>query len=294
MEVLQFDLVDKMRQELLRPLSGIRAELTLPAIITNIERDRIERVAAALATDPALPADLEMFLRWFSRTQKLFTLEKALEESPINWWSYNAWGAASPDRLEILPVKTVTLSQNKWCGSQEIVTVDTIIPVIEQPIPVAAITAAVERGEDEGDDEDEEPEVVYAEGTIGDMFKVYDLQPPKGGTYKPEEYYVDKPVFEPLAKPKVKEEHMELFNRVMHSKIKDPSAMDWTVNDPSVDSPEKGEHESEFAYRMKLYAQQLNHSLVAAKFGLEPQVWGDPKERKPGKQAIGLYSTPPN
>lgn len=85
-EVLQFDLVDKMRQELLRPLSGIRAELSLPAIITNIERERIERAAAALATDPALPADLDMFLRWFSRTQKLFTLEKALEESPINWW----------------------------------------------------------------------------------------------------------------------------------------------------------------------------------------------------------------
>lgn len=194
--------------------------------------------------------------------------------------SYDAWGEASPDRLEILPVKTVTISQNKWAGSQEIVTVDTTIPVIEQPIPERPVALPV--GEDDNDEEEEgEPEVVYAEGTVGDMFKMYDIQPPKGGTYKPEDYYVDKPVFEPMAKPKVKEEHLELFYRVMHSKVKDPAAMDWTVNDPSVDSPEKGDFESEFAYRMKAWAQQLNHGIIAAKFGLEPQVWGEPKERKP-------------
>jgi hypothetical protein len=206
-ELLQFDLLDKMRQELLRPLSGIRAELQLPAIITVIERERIERVAAALAPDPKAAADLQMFLRWFSRTQKLFTVEKALEESPIDWWSYDAWGEEPPERPEERRVESVVITQNRWIGSQEVVEVDTTIPVEEQAVPemaqLLAATAEAEDGNGEDVEVTEDPDVAYAEGTVGDFFKVYDLQPPFGGTYKPEEYYVDKPVFEPLAKNKV-------------------------------------------------------------------------------------------
>jgi hypothetical protein len=196
-----------MRQELLRPLSGIRAELQLPAIITVIERERIERVAAALAPDPKAAADLQMFLRWFSRTQKLFTVEKALEESPIDWWSYDAWGEEPPERPEERRVESVVITQNRWIGSQEVVEVDTTIPVEEQAVPemaqLLAATAEAEDGNGEDVEVTEDPDVAYAEGTVGDFFKVYDLQPPFGGTYKPEEYYVDKPVFEPLAKNKV-------------------------------------------------------------------------------------------
>ena len=250
-ELLQFDLLDKMRQELTRPLSGIRAELKLPAIITVIERERIERVAAALAPEPTATADLQMFLRWFSRTQKLFMTEKALEESPIDWMSYDAWGEAPPERPPERPVEHVVISQHKWIGSQEVVEVTTTIPVEEQPVPtIEHRSSSDDSQEDEKeDDADEQPDVVYAPGTVGDLFQVYDIQAPLGGAYKPEEYYVNKPVFEALARNKVA--NKELFYRMMHSKIKDPSALDWSVKDPSVESPERGEFESLFTYKMK-------------------------------------------
>ncbi len=252
-ELLQFDLLDKMRQELLRPLSGIRAELQLPAIVTVIERERIERVAAALAPEPTATADLQMFLRWFSRTQKLFTTEKALEESPIDWMSYDAWGEEPPERAPERPVEHVVISQNKWIGSQEVVEVTTTIPVEEQPVPTTqhrSLDASSAENQKQ-DDEDGEvcSEIVYAEGTVGDFFQVYDIQPPLGGTYKPEEYYVNKPVFEPLARNKVA--NKELFYRMMHSKIKDPSALDWSVKDPSIESSERGQFESLMTYKMK-------------------------------------------
>ena len=66
---------------------------------------------------------------------------------------------------------------------------------------------------------------------------------------KPEEFYVNKPVFEPLARNKVA--NQELFYRMMHSKIKDPSALDWSVKDPSIESSERGEFESLMTYKMK-------------------------------------------
>ena len=40
----------------------------------------------------------------------------------------------------------------------------------------------------------------YAPGSVGDFFRQYDLQPPFGGNYAPGEYYVNKPVFEPLVR----------------------------------------------------------------------------------------------
>jgi hypothetical protein len=250
-ELLQFDLLDKMRQELVRPLSGIRAELQLPAIVTVIERERVERVAAALAPEPNATADLHMFLRWFSRTQKLFTTEKALEESPIDWMSYDAWGEESPERPPERPVEHVVITQNKWIGSQEVVEVTTTIPVEEQPVPATQHRSSDDNSQEnqKEDDEDEEPDVVYAEGTVGDFFQVYDIQPPFGGSYKPEEFYVNKPVFEPLARNKVA--NQQLFYRMMHSKIKDPSALDWSVKDPSIESSERGEFESLMTYKMK-------------------------------------------
>ena len=117
------------------PGANLEAELQLPAIITVIERERIERVAAALAPDPKAAADLQMFLRWFSRTQKLFTVEKALEESPIDWWSYDAWGEEPPERPEERRVESVVITQNRWIGSQEVGEVDTTRPVEEQAVP---------------------------------------------------------------------------------------------------------------------------------------------------------------
>ena len=145
---------------------------------------------------------------WSSWVDALAMLaEKALEESPIDWWSYDAWGEEPPERPEERRVESVVITQNRWIGSQEVVEVDTMIPVEEQAVPemaqLLAATAEAEDGNGEDVEVTEDPDVAYAEGTVGDFFKVYDLQPPFGGTYKPEEYYVDKPVFEPLAKNKV-------------------------------------------------------------------------------------------
>ena len=216
LDIKQFDLIDKLKQELLRPLSGIRAELDLQHIITNLERERIEKAAAALAVDPEAPADLQMFLRWFSRTAKVFTIQNQLKESPVDWWTYDPWGDEDPDIPPEKAVDSVTLSQHKWIGAQEIVTVKTTIPVLEQPIPpesaemrqqwreqvLAEKEAAKERKwyqrapEGEGVYEDME----YAPGSVGDFFRQYDLQPPFGGNYAPGEYYVNKPVFEPLVR----------------------------------------------------------------------------------------------
>jgi hypothetical protein len=57
-EIYQYELLDKLSQELLRPLSGIRAELSLTSIISYVERTSINDNISLLAVDPSKTADL--------------------------------------------------------------------------------------------------------------------------------------------------------------------------------------------------------------------------------------------
>lgn len=70
--IQQFDLIEKLHAELLRPMSGIRAELSQPSIITMAERTNINDRVAELAADPEATADLATFLRFWSRVKPLF------------------------------------------------------------------------------------------------------------------------------------------------------------------------------------------------------------------------------
>ena len=61
-----------------------------------------------------------------------------------------------------------------------------------------------------------------------------------------------------------------LFDRMMHAQIRDPTATEWQVADPSIDSPERGEFEGRFRHETKKWAQTLNSHALAERMSLTP------------------------
>jgi len=69
---------------------------------------------------------------------------------------------------------------------------------------------------------------------------------------------------------KQKVENVVLFDRMMHAQIRDPTATEWQVADPSIDSPERGEFEGRFRHETKKWAQTLNSHALAERMSLTP------------------------
>lgn len=120
--VPQYELLDKLHAELTRPLSGMRAELGLPAIVIDSERRRINAAIARLAVHPDRASDLATFLRWWSRTKVLFA-PAGLSASSVDWDSYDPWGGDPPPAPEPAALTSCTLWRQRWIGASELVTV---------------------------------------------------------------------------------------------------------------------------------------------------------------------------